>query len=107
LAVNQEVQVRGFLYHAEDGRWILSDRPGLKCCCVSKQKNKIIIDGPIDFEGSCRPVVVKGVLRMQSDQMHLTQSALVTESLPWGAMIPVVLILVLIGMGIIWWRRRS
>jgi len=106
-AENQEVQVRGFLYRADDGEWVLSDQPGLKCCCVHKQKHKIIVDGLSDFEESCRPVVVRGVLRMQSGQMLLTESALVSESLPWWGLFPVVFIIIVAAGGLWLWRKRS
>lgn len=103
-----EVQVRGFLYRANDGRWILSDQPGLKSCCVgsaSKIQSQVVVDGPLEFEGSARPVVLKGTLSVHPQGTHLSHPILVEESANWG-MSWVLLFAFGIGVFYFFWRKK-
>lgn len=59
------VRVKGFAYKTEEGRWILSDRPNLKCCCVGNEKNirsQVVVADPFEMENTSRPVTLEGTI---------------------------------------------
>lgn len=60
---NVEIEVRGFLYTAPDGRLILAAEPDLKTCCVGsslKTQQQIILLGGENLPKTKRAITLKG-----------------------------------------------
>ena len=71
--VGKQIQTRGFIYSINED-WVLSNKPNLKSCCISKQNNTIFLignlenvsKGAIDIEG-----VVVSQLLINGDTRYL------------------------------------
>lgn len=60
--IDQEVQIRGFIYKNDEGRSVLSSKPTIASCCQKKEENlshQIFLDG-LTAESSGRVVAVQG-----------------------------------------------
>jgi hypothetical protein len=67
---NQQVTLRGFIYHSSDGRWILSSQPDLKTCCVgspSKALSQVIVEGNSQFGATDRVIALRGTLQIRPE----------------------------------------
>jgi hypothetical protein len=65
---NQHVQIRGFLYHAPDGRWILASEPNLKTCCIgssAKSLQQITVLGAFDEIPLSQAVALQGTFQIE------------------------------------------
>ncbi len=68
------IALRGFLYLAEDGRWILSPEPHLKTCCVGSQNKiaqQIVLDGSFDQRDINKVLSVHGYLEIRNGVYYL------------------------------------
>ncbi|MBA3722963.1 MAG: hypothetical protein H0W88_11280 [Parachlamydiaceae bacterium] len=67
-ALNEKkVQIRGFLYNAENGSLIFASQPNLKSCCVgvdAKESEQIVVYGSI--KPSSHAVLLEGVFVIDS-----------------------------------------
>jgi hypothetical protein len=60
---DQDVQIHGFLYPAQEGCWILAAEPALKTCCignVNKVAQQIFVSGDFPRSSSSRAVILQG-----------------------------------------------
>lgn len=95
-SLEEIVQIKGFLYEQQDGRFILASQPNLKSCCLGKEsliKQQIIVEG--HFKKVSDVVILEGILKMNPRQNEkgeyiqwyiLQQPRLIIEekqSLPW------------------------
>lgn len=65
--IDQEVQIRGFIYENEDGRFILSSLPSIPTCCQKKQENlphQIYLAGEGLSSSEGKAVAVQGVFSL-------------------------------------------
>ena len=103
--LGSEIEVKGFLYQTEEGRWILADRPGLKSCCLEKDKKFIVLDGPLEGKKTSRPVALRGTFSLSSQEFHLSHPVLLDEpsdwSMAWIFAFPMAL-----GCGVYWIGRK-
>lgn len=61
----EEVVLRGFVYQAKNGDWILSPEPNLRSCCVGaahKNDQQIVLQGDFSKSPSHQVINVKGQL---------------------------------------------
>lgn len=61
----QEIEIRGFLYQATDGRWLLAEEPNLKTCCVGashQATRQVTLHGEGDSFPIGFAVTVQGIL---------------------------------------------
>lgn len=61
-----EVEIRGFLFQAHDGVWILASDPQLKSCCIgaaSLAKHQLYLDRQFSINDAGRPIKLHGKLR--------------------------------------------
>lgn len=59
--MRKEVELKGFLFQASDGRWILADTPNLKTCCIGKS-DQLTLLGDFSDQTINAPLTVKGTL---------------------------------------------
>lgn len=60
--------LRGFLFQADNGSWILSEEPDLKKCCIQadhKQESQIVLLGDLCKYSTNLPLHVRGTFHMQ------------------------------------------
>lgn len=65
--IDQEVQIRGFIYQNGDGRFVLSSRPTIATCCQKKQENlphQIYLVGDLLSSSNGRTVSVQGIFSL-------------------------------------------
>lgn len=81
--IDQEVELKGFLYRVED-RWVLARQPNLKSCCICLAK--VILTGE-QLASSDKVVKVRGKFSVQHScsgreedvLVHLTECRIVKE----------------------------
>ncbi|MDP1836227.1 MAG: hypothetical protein Q8K75_09935 [Chlamydiales bacterium] len=84
--VGEETTLRGFLYKSIDGRWVLSDQPDLKTCCVGTSNHilkQVTLLGTFDAPSPSSVVVVKGIFSIEpnyNDKGELTSLLYLKES---------------------------
>ena len=60
---NQPIMIRGFLYRAQDDRWILASEPNLPSCCAGSQrkvKKQIVLSGQFEEVNMQYPITIEG-----------------------------------------------
>ena len=100
----QEVEMRGFLYTAPDGRLILADEPNLKTCCVGsphKKQEQVTIIGGEHLPKTNRAVTLKGTF---SPTDRTLQNPTLIEKNYFSEIISLVLLMVI---GVICWNKRK
>jgi hypothetical protein len=73
----------GFLFKTKEGKWVLSQEPNLKTCCIGskhKASTQIFLEG--DFSGikDNTLIKVKGVLQTNTDTKILAHAEVVKNS---------------------------
>lgn len=63
-----EVRMRGFVYRAEDGRWVLSPEPQLKTCCIGsgpKIAQQVILSQPDEGYTEHKAITLQGIFYIE------------------------------------------
>lgn len=49
--LNEEIEIRGFVYEVGEGEYVLSSRPDLRSCCTGKREQIILenVQGEIEY----------------------------------------------------------
>jgi hypothetical protein len=66
---DEKSRIRGFLYHLDDGNYILAGRPNLRSCCLGKEAQadiQVLVTGLKRVELSTRALTLEGVLKIES-----------------------------------------
>lgn len=71
--VDQEVVIRGFIFKNDDGKYVLSSRPGLASCCQRVEENiphQIFLEGNDFLASGGKTVSVQGFLTIDPVWNH-------------------------------------
>jgi hypothetical protein len=63
----ERLSLKGFLFQAKDGRWILANKPDLKNCCIGsvhEQKTQVALQGDFSRYSAQVPLQVRGIFHM-------------------------------------------
>ncbi len=81
LDETSQVELKGFLYKTESGKWVLAKNPNLKHCCIGKierDKEQVFLDQEFDYAPLSRVVTLKGILE-SSPNGYILKDAILTE----------------------------
>jgi hypothetical protein len=65
---DQTIEIRGFIYQSEEGKWILAAEPSLKSCCVGVERlltKQIFLKGTIEKLPSHEALTLQGKFWIQ------------------------------------------
>lgn len=71
------VELKGYLFQAVDGEWILSAESDLKACCVGsadKQASQIRLQGEFSLRPTHKPLEVRGILHREEGRYFLAEA---------------------------------
>ena len=80
----QEIIIRGFLYQAPDGRWVLAAESNLRSCCVGathKASSQLQLKGSFDRQKTNQVITVRGTLQQQDRHYILSD----VQEMPSGS----------------------
>lgn len=110
--IGEPTTLRGFLYKSTDGRWVLSDQPDLKTCCVGTSNHllkQVTLLGTFDAPSPSSVVSVKGIFSVEPKYdnrgelislLYLKDSQLVQEPSPAAAFSLTFMVGSLLAMGL-------
>lgn len=84
-----EIELKGFLFHAHDGLWVLSDDPHLRSCCIGKgNKPQILLEGDFTGYSTKIPLQLKGIFHSNAQGYSLSEvNAIQKEGFPLATLV--------------------
>lgn len=112
MHTGQKISLRGFPYRTDDGRWIISDEPALKSCCIGrgpKANKQVFLEGEHEEFAAHQVIEVEGTLAMERGRLILKEwNAKEEKPFPWkhyGLLFGVILLGILGRKAFQWYRR--
>jgi hypothetical protein len=95
----EEVEMKGFLFQAPEGYWILSKEPNLKSCCIGashKHDSQITLFGNFAGYSDNLPLRIRGIVHHKPSGMLLSEATVIQGNrFPYGSLGVLALCLVL------------
>lgn len=82
-ADGSSVRMRGFLYHKDDGTWILAAQPDVRSCCVGSKENaqrQVIVQGNILKDNYLSVVALEGTFKSHPNFYVLSDASFIDSS---------------------------
>lgn len=64
----KKIEIKGFLNKSPEGKFILSNEPGLKTCCIESKPNLILVKGGVENLDFRYPIVIQGILTLNLEE---------------------------------------